>query len=237
MILRRDVAQILRQMTSKNVLTCELVDGDLKIVASSILWDNDEYPVLGPSGGVEVKRILEAGTQRCIMPGYNLQWTLNAFTLLSSLFNDLTGIYFAATYGDNTASIENFLKNMRFVEWPTVPSTIQCVREHHLAKEGQTHRRVRWFRPNVATVVASAQRIIDLVDRPEIKQKREPGRKFQENEVDIPAIKFECDRPLARTVDDARQIAAARPKTLSELSKLMAGGAIDTDFLLNEEQR
>jgi hypothetical protein len=230
MIMQRDVTQILRQMGSKNVLICELGAKDKRIVASSILWDDDEFPIVMPNGDIEVKRLLETGTQQCIMPGYNLQWTLNAFSLLNALSTDATGTYFAATYGNNNHSIANFLNNMKFAEWDVVPSTVECVRMHHLAKEKQTDRGVRWFRPNLETVVRAAQRIVDFIDHP-IQPRKELRRSLESNEVDVVAIEFEYDRRLERAVHYARKILAEPPRTLADLSSAIENDRIDADFL------
>ena len=115
MIMPRDLTQILRQMGSQVVFTLELEGGgEHTIVAGGVLWDL-EWPTVSEDQSINVEQFLEAGTQQCILNGFNLQWTINAVTLLRALAHDPSGTYFTATYGDNESSITNFESNMKLI--------------------------------------------------------------------------------------------------------------------------
>jgi hypothetical protein len=234
MIMARDVAQILRQMQTQKVCTCEMHHaGESQIVASSILWEY-ELPIVKPDGRLEVVNFFEAGTQRSVLNGYNFQWTLNSYTLLYAILSDPTGVYFAATYGDNQESIGNFLNRMKFKEWTDIPSSLLCVRIHHLEMDKQTHRGVRWFRPDVETVVCAAERVIEMTDSPVQTQKK---RHLESpTELVIPEIEFHCEKQFENAVIFyARQILEQRPQTLAELRRTLQNDDISDSFLLNSK--
>jgi len=230
MIMPRDVTQILRQMDSQVVFTFELeLTGGKEIVAACIVWDK-EWPVIDGPDAIRISKFLETGTQQCILNGFNLQWTLNSLTLLRSLLHDATGCYFAATYGDNDPSIGNFLGPMKFLEWDAVPGTLRQWRMHHLEEHNETHRGVRWFRPNIATVVAAAERVVEMsTTRVQKRKESKETRKYP----DVLEVEFCYDESMLDPIlESARKISRTRPATVQELLKIIELPSIDPDFLI-----
>jgi hypothetical protein len=227
MVMPKDATQILRQMQSQIVFTCEIdrpeAEGRVQIVGAGVLWDR-EWPTINSSGDIEVCRFLEAGSQRVCLNGYNLQWSLNALTLITTLVSDPAGIYFAATYGDNAPSIGNFLNNMKFKEWNDVPRTLSTWRMHDLKVHHQEARGVRWFRPSAATVIAAAERIVAAADTPLMRSDKGTllSAANGKPEQQVPAIELEYDPSVSKHIlQSCRDIIKSKPRDAAELARIV----------------
>ena len=242
MIMPRDATQILYEMRNQRVYICEEEhSGGTVVHAASMLWD-EEIPVPSQTSplGFDVGRFLEIGTQMSLLPGFNLQWTLTAVTLLEQFLLDPTGVPYTAIYGDNHPSEHNFLKNMHFSPWHSVPPTVERLRLHFLEEGGQEEieRGVKWFRPTLKALNESAVRIVDLIDNPKRKAKltneHTAGSSTREMHFTFDESQFQAI-PLADIVLAARDIAKAQPDTFGRL-RMFASRTLSEGFLQFSDQ-
>jgi hypothetical protein len=225
MILPKTMPEILHQMGKGTVFTCEIRSGyDRKIVAASILWEK-KMLTIEPGGSLAMGDYYEAGTQLSIMPGYNFQWILNAFTLLTALSLDPEPTFFTATFGDNDRSISNFRGPMRFADWSPLPETWKRERDSALESIDQLHRGVRWFRPTLQTVVAAAELVVDLTENPVRKRSSRDGT------PNTDTIKFHCEEKLLKWIDpEVKALVKSKPTTYRGLCRVL-GFPISLNFL------
>jgi hypothetical protein len=233
MILPKTMPEILHQMGKGTVFTCEIRAGfDRHIIAASILWEK-KMLTIDPHGDLAMGDYYEAGTQQSIVPGYNFQWILNAFTLLAALSRDPGPTFFTATFGDNEASKKNFRDRMHFADWSPLPETWKCERESALKSIRQSARGVCWFRPTLRTLVAAAQLVVDLTQNP-IKQRsrsRSETASAMPGFPDAEAIKFHCEEKLLNWIrPEVDAVATRQPTTFDQLCDVL-GYEISPGFL------
>jgi hypothetical protein len=226
MILPKTMPEILYQMGKGTVFTCEIRSGyDRKIVAASILWEK-KMLTIGSGGTLAMGDYYEAGTQLSIMPGYNFQWILNAYTLLTALSLDPGPTFFTATFGDNDASKSNFRQRMHFADWSPLPETWKCERDSALESINQLNRGVSWFRPTLQTLAAAAELVVDLTKNP-VRQ-RSPSRDGTPN---TDTIKFHCEEKLLKWIDpEVQALVKSKPTTHRDLCRVL-GFPISPNFL------
>lgn len=249
MIMPRDTLQILTRMRSKRVYVCEEeIDGEKKIHAASLLWEED-VPLPDPSQafGFKVERFWEIGTQVSELGGYSLQWLLTAFTMFEMLMTDSSGVLYAATYGDNKQAPSAFLGKMKFEEWQGLPKPLEAIRYHHLetADEDETSRGVLWFRPTLNTVREAAKLIHGLNSKGYMNasaRSENPGARLDIEFIPQESLSNKWESEIQRTtfnsiMDLARQIVDSNPMTLRELKALGTGTVSEDFFQLSDAER
>ena len=233
MILPKTMPEILHQMGKSAVFTCEIHSGfDRRIVAASILWEK-KMLTIEPDGALVMGDYYEAGTQFSILGGYNFQWILNAFTLLTALCLDPGPTFFTATFADNKPSMKNFRERMHFADWSPLPATWKCERESALRSINQAERGLCWFRPTLRSLVAAAELVVDLTTNP-VRQRSKPvlaAASAMPNVLDANEIKFHCEEKLLNWIRrEANAVATRQPKTFDQLCDAL-GYEIGPSFL------
>jgi len=231
----RDPWEILRQMQGHRVFIIEVETPQgrhqSEIVAASILWDYD-LPVLSGTAPHAV-RFLEVGTQRVILNGFNIQQILNSVSLLNSLIHDPHGIYFGAVYAANDPTIDNIIRNMDYVPWDAVPTTLTCMLDHR-AGTARTGKRIRFFRANIGSVSSAARCIADLAANPIRSRKHKPAAEQAQAALpDFDELEFYCDAGLIEPlVHYSQRIIAQQPADRAALRTALENPTISDDFLI-----
>jgi hypothetical protein len=181
-------------------------------------------------------QLFEVGTQGCTLNGFNLQKVLNSFTLLDALINDPSGLYFGAVYTDNEITVENLIKNMKYIPWPLteVPATLACKLNHRSAIV-ESGKQLRYFRANVESARSAAKCVVDLMETPRrsIRSRHAAASSPSDADLaDITELLFKFDAGFKPILDHAQRILDRPPKTLDDLKVTLGNQLIDEQFLL-----
>jgi hypothetical protein len=232
MLLEIDEVDILSNMRSDAVFTCELIlpAGETKIVAAAQI-KAFTLPIC-VSGSLTPYKIFEAGAMRSAINGYGLQNILHAYRLINALVGVKVppDLYIVATSGTNDHSRGNLVKGISFAAWKKPFAELVIVEEHSLRQIDKLSDGVKWFRPTFATLEQAAKTIAAVascVQKCRV-EKRAAGQAdkwedtdFNQSRYDQMSFQFEGDekwkdRALSAIVELSRSIVRTPPKNIEE---------------------